>query len=260
MKRLIYQVYVGKRSKLYDHCVSSVADYCKLHGIDHEVQRTPILRITPDPFTTNRSKEATARLGYLPIYEKENAFNYLRSYDQVGIVDADIWIRPKSPNVFDQVPSQFDFGGVVEREMPIHDRYKAKIINYSRMQYSSIRNVDWKWNASGAEFFNMGMMILNDSVKDYLRGMTPEQFLRQPRYKPFVDGLGAWKWSTDQTMLNTWVKEEKMQLKRLPFQWNALYSALKPGQVQKANFVHFFLKDKLPMRGENVDELMKMVK
>ena len=29
MKRLIYQVYTGKRSKLYDHCTASVKAYAK---------------------------------------------------------------------------------------------------------------------------------------------------------------------------------------------------------------------------------------
>ena len=90
MKRLIYQVYVGKKSKLYDHCTASVKAYCKAHDIDYVLQDQPILMITPDPFQTNRSKEATARLGYLPIYEKENAFAYLRTYDQVAIIDSDV--------------------------------------------------------------------------------------------------------------------------------------------------------------------------
>ncbi len=64
-KRVIYQVYVGKRSKLYDHCVESVKDYCKLHNIEHVVQRQPILKIKPDVFATNRSKES---------YEKHGGF------------------------------------------------------------------------------------------------------------------------------------------------------------------------------------------
>jgi len=120
MKRLIYQVYVGRRSKLYDHCVDSVDDYCKEHNIDHVVQRTPILRIKPDVFSTNRSRESYEKHGgYLPIFEKENAFTYWPKYDQIAIIDADIWIRPGSPNIFDELTSEYDFGGVVEREMPI---------------------------------------------------------------------------------------------------------------------------------------------
>lgn len=260
MKRLIYQVYVGKRSKLYDHCTASVKAYAKVIGADYECQRSPILMIKPDPFLTNRSRESYEKHGgYLPIYEKENAFTYLKSYDQVAIIDADIWIRPGSPNIFDEVPPEYSFGGVVEREMPITDQYKAKIINYSRMQYLSIKNVDWKWNDAGGEFFNMGMMVLNKSIEKYLNGETPRQFLNRPRFKPFIDGMGAWKWSTDQTLLNTWVKEEKMNVKHLSFHWNGLYTGIKMNRIKECHFVHFFLKDKLPNRGENVEELMESI-
>lgn len=258
MKRLIYQVYLGKRSKLYDHCVSSVADYCKVHGIDHVVQRTPILRIKPDVFQTNRSKESYEKHGgFLPIYEKENAFTYLKSYNQVSIVDADIWIRPGSPNIFDDLGDSYDFGAVVERDMPITPRYKAKITAYSKGQYGSIRNVDWKWNDSGAEFMNMGLMVMNQSIHEYLKGETPLQFLNRPRFKGFIDGLGAWKWSTDQTLLNTWIREEKMRIKNMHWKWNGLYGA--NTKIQECHFVHFFLKDHLPNKGENVEELMKNV-
>ena len=257
MKRLVYQVCVGKKSKLYEHCIASVAAYCKEHGIDHVVQRTPILFIKPDPFMTNRSKEATARLGYLPIYEKENALVYLKTYDQVAIIDSDIWIRPGSPNIFSDVQLDVDFAGVVEREMPITPEYKIKIANYSKMQYSSIRNVDWQWNELGGEFFNMGMMVLNKSIEKYLNGETPNQFLNRSRFKPFVDGLGAWKWSTDQTLLNTWIKEENMNIQRMHWKWNGLYTA--NTKIKDCHFVHFFLKDKLPYQGEDVEQLMKDV-
>jgi len=257
MKRLIYQVYVGKKSKLYDHCTASVKAYCKAHDIDYVLQDQPILMITPDPFQTNRSKEATARLGYLPIYEKENAFAYLRTYDQVAIIDSDVYIRPDAPNIFKDLESEYDFGGVVEREMPITDAYKSKIRGYSAMQYQTIKHVDFKPNNLGYEFMNMGIMVMNKSVLNYLKGMTPLQFIRQPKYKAFVDGLGAWKWSTDQTLLNTWIKEDKLKVKNMHWKWNGLFSA--NTKIKECHFVHFFLKDKLPQAGENVEELMKKI-
>jgi hypothetical protein len=258
MKRLIYQVYTGKKSKLYDHCTASVAQYAKAIGADYICQTTPILMIKPDPFVTNRSKESYEKYGgYLPIYEKENAFTYLKSYDSVAVIDADIWIRPGSPNVFDGLPFEFDFGAVVEREMPITPQYVNKIVNYSRMQYSTIRNVDWKWNDRGGEFMNMGVMVMNKSVEKYLNGETPKQFLNRPRFKPFIDGMGAWKWSTDQTLLNTWIREEKMKIKNMDWKWNGLFTA--NTHIKECHFVHFFLKDLLPERGENVDQLMKAV-
>jgi len=258
MKRLIYQVYVGKKSKLYDHCVASVKAYCKKYGIDHEVQKTPILMIKPDVFQTNRSKESYEKYGgYLPIYEKENAFAYLKSYDQVAIIDADIWIRPDAPNIFEDLEEEYAFGGVVERTMPLNSAYKSKIQNYSRMQYGNLKSINWKWNDLGAEFFNMGMMVMNKRISKYLRGETPVQFIRRPEFKPFVDGMGPWKWSTDQTLLNTWVKEEKMPVKNMNWKWNGLFTA--NTKIKECHFVHFFLKDKLPNRGENVDELRKLV-
>jgi len=260
MKRMIYQVAVGSKSKLYEHCIQSCADYCETHGIDHIVQRIPILKIKPDVFATNRSKESYEKHGgFLPIYEKENAFSYWDQYDQIAIIDADIWVRPGSANIFDKIPDNASFAGVVEREMPITQKYAQKIANYSRMQYNNIRNVDWKWNDRGAEFFNMGMMVMNSSLLQYLNGETPKQFLSRPRFKPFVDGAGNWKWSTDQTLLNTWIKEEKIPTKHLSYHWNGLYSALQPGRINECNFVHFFLKDKLPNRGEDVASLMKTV-
>lgn len=261
MKKLIYQVYIGKRSKLYDHCTASVKAYAKRIGADYEVQRSPILMIKPDVFMTNRSPESYEKHGgFLPIYEKENAFAYLRSYDQVAIVDADIFIRDDAPDIFDVLPSEYDFGAVLERDMPINNQYRAKIANYSRMQYgmNTLRPL-FNWNEAGANFYNMGMIVLNKSFAKYLNNQTPLQFLRQPRFKSFIDGMGAWKWSTDQTLLNVFIKEDNVKVKNLDWKWNALYTAVHQNKIKDAYFIHFFLKDKLPARGENVEELMKNV-
>lgn len=262
MKRIIYQVAVGPRSKLYEHCIASVASYCKEHDIEHVVQRQPILRIKPDVFATGRSKESYEKHGgFLPIFEKENAFPYLNTHDQVAIIDSDIWIRPGSPNIFNQMlDANYSFGGVVEREMPCTFQYRQKIKNYSHMQYSNLKKVNWKWDSmSGAEFFNMGMMVLNKTINQYIRGKSPREFLMQPKYKDFVDGIGNWKWSTDQTLLNYWLKEEKMDCRHLEYKWNALFTGIEMDMIKDAYFVHFFLKDKLPDRGENVEQLMEMV-
>jgi len=259
MKRLIYQVYLGKPSKLYDACVKSAAEYCKKYNIDHVVQKTPILRIAPDVFASNRSKEATAKYGgFLPIYEKENAFDQFDKYDQIAIVDADIWIRPTAPNIFDDLDTSVDFAGVIEREMPIQSWYQQKIINYSHMQYSTLAkkaNIDK--NKLGFEFYNMGLMVMNKSITQYLKGQTAREFITRAEFKDFVDGKGPWKWSTDQTLLNYWVRKEKMKQQHLDWKWNALYTAVK--NPKEAHFVHFFLKDKLPSAGENVKQLIKDV-
>ena len=260
MKRLIYQVYVGgKKSNLYETCIESARKYCEKYGIDHIVQTKPILRIRPDIFTSNRSEESYMKYGgYLPIYEKENAFKYFDRYDQIAIIDADIFIKESAPNLFEDL-GDHDFGAVCEREAPIQKWYKDKITNYSRMQYSSLTDVDWKWNTSGGEFFNMGLMVMNKSFTKYLKGQSPQQFLKRYEFQRFVDGLGSWKWSTDQTLLNWWIKKEKMNVKHLDWKFNALYTAVDENKITDAHFIHFFLKDKLPLGGENVEQLLKQI-
>lgn len=257
---MIYQVYVGKRSALYDFCVASVKEYCERYDIDHVVQTTPILRIKPDVFVTNRSRESYEKHGgFLPIYEKENAFDYFDQYDQIAIVDADIYIKSDAPNIFEDLPQEYDFGAVVERDMPITDQYRGKIAAYSKGQYSPLKDVDWQWNQSGAEFCNMGLMVMNKSFQKYLKGQSALEFITRLEFKDFVDGQGSWKWSTDQTLLNWFIRKEKMNIKRMDWKWNALYKGVRDEALPEAHFIHFFLRDKLPNRGENVEQLKSVV-
>lgn len=262
MKRLIYQVYTGKKSELYDFCVDSVMAYCEKYNIDHVIQRQPLMRIKPDVFATNRSKESYEKYGgFLPIYEKENAFDYWDLYDQIAIIDADIYIRPDAPNIFNQLEEDTDFAGVVEREMPILPWYQQKIKNYSQMQYAPLAN---KVNFAplpntGYEFYNMGLMVMNKSISKYLRGESGKEFIERPEFKDFIDGKGAWKWSTDQTLLNYWVRKEKMKQQHLDPRFNVLYTTVEKKFLDEAYFIHFFLKDKLPERGENVEKLREHV-
>lgn len=274
MKRLIYQVYTGKKSRLYDHCTASVKAYCDelntkekpQNRVDYIVQTIPKMMIKPDVFATNRSKESYEKYGgFLPIYEKENAFDYWDKYDQICIIDADIWIRPGSPNIFDEMDNETEFAGVVERSAPILPWYKQKLAGYTKMQYSNLKDVDWKWNDAGGHFYNMGMMLMNRQLVNYLplqsngKRQSGKQFIERPEFKKFVDGLGAWKWSTDQTLLNWWVKKENMIQQELSWKYNALFTAIPDDKIKEAYFVHFFLKDKLPNSGENVEQLMEKV-
>lgn len=256
---MIYQVSVGKPSKLYEHCIESVAHYCARHDIDHIVQTTPKLRIKPDIFSSGRSEESYMKYGgYLPIFEKENAFDYLDRYEQIAIVDADIYIRNDAPDVFSDFGTDHAFGAVAEREMDIQTWYGNKIKGYSHMQYAILNNrgLDFKPNHLGFEFFNMGMMLLNSKqFKPYLKGQNPHDFLMRMEFKDFVDGVDAYKWSTDQTLLNYFLKKYKIPTKHMDCKWNGLYSAV--NNIKDCHFVHFFLKDKLPNGGENVEELMK---
>jgi hypothetical protein len=236
--RLIYQVAVGEVPAFYQTCIDSVARYAKRIGADHIVQREPILRIAP--LKSCRSANAL-RLGYLPIYEKECAFAYLGQYDQVLILDADIYVRDSAPDIFEE--AQTPFAGVLERAMPLTPVYAEKVRKHSRGQFETLTDVDWDWNQDGAAYFNMGLMLLHRSLLYYLHD-TPEQFIRRPEFERFVNGEGHWKWSTDQTLLNYWLKKDRIPCSNLDWRWNALYGAVQDSRA--AYFVHFFLAAKQP--------------
>lgn len=262
MKRLIYQVAVSKPSKLYEHCIKSVREYADRHDIAHFIQTEPKLRIKPDPFNMGRSKESYEKYGgYLPIFEKENAFEELDDFDQIAIVDADIYIRPDAPNIFDDFGTDHAFGAVIEREMPLTKQYQQKIRRYSNMQYASLHNrgIDFDPQPElGYEFANMGMILLNsEKFKSHLNGQTPREFLDRIEFKDFVDGVGPWKWSTDQTLLNYFIRKHNVSFKHMDWKWNGLFTA--NTRIDECHFVHFFLKDHLPEQGENVEELMRQI-
>ena len=83
--------------------------------------------------------------------------------------------------------------------------------------------------------------------------------MARPEFRDFIDGIGYFRWSTDQMLLNWWVKKTQMPRKNLDWRWNALYKAVTDDCLPDAYFVHFFLKDLLPERGENVDQLMQLI-
>jgi hypothetical protein len=264
MKRLIFQVSVGPQSDLYKHCIRSVHYYCERNGIDHFVQTTPKLWIKPDPFTGQRSAESYEKYGgFLPIFEKENVFDYFDKYDQIAVVDADIFIKDDAPNVFDDVDPTVHMGAQFERELPCNPRYSRQIKNYSREQLNNsvCRNYEWDFDhPNGGEFFNSGMIVYNcKKMLEVLGDTTPKQFMDRPDFKDFVDGIGPFRWQTDQIMLNYWAKKDNLTVQHIDWKFNALFSALEQGKISEAHFIHFFMRHKLPNNGENIEELMNAI-
>lgn len=235
MKRLIFQVGVGPRRNLWERCIKSVAQYAASHGIEHRVLREPILRIVPK--ASQRSKEAVARLGYLPIYEKQNALGLLGEYDQIAVIDSDVYARPGAPNIFEEVPPECDFAAVTERSMPITEAYARKLAKYEPQQYGPLKGV-------GLPFFQMGIVVMNKSLRR-LCPESPKDFVQRPEFERFVNGEGAWRWQTEQTLFNWWLRSSAANVVALPWTWHGLYGAVKPGTIEHCAFVHFFLSDHL---------------
>lgn len=253
MKTLIYQVKVGNPPPFYDICIDSVKKYCEKYNIHHLVQTEPILKIKP-----YNSKRPRLKLGYLPVFEKENAFNYFDDYDAIAIIDSDIYIRDISPNLFEQLNDNTVFAGVRERDMPLTPAYITKIKKFSRAQYGKVRSVMNKWHPNyGYSFYNMGMMLCSNKMKEYLNGETPEQFIRRKEFEPMVNGEGDYRWSTDQTLLNYWIQKNKITTQNLDWKWNALVKGVRDDKLSEAYFLHFFLANNLPKKGAEIPELIK---
>jgi hypothetical protein len=248
---LIYQVAVGETPPFYDLCITSVAKYCARYRIEHVVQREPRLKIRPRQ--SCRSANAL-RLGYLPIFEKAMALNYLDGARSVLILDADVYVRPSAPNIFEEQTGS-DFAAVLEREMPLTNEYAHKVCKYSYGQYVDLDDVDWQWSEKGAAFFNMGVMLLGPRFGTYLHGQTPREFLERPEFERFVNGQGHWRWSTDQTLWNYWLKKTGLSVRSMDWRFNALYNAVR--SVADAYFVHFFLAAKLPQGGLEIPAIIE---
>ena len=249
-KRLIYQVAVADVPDFYWDCIRSVNRYAEGLPCEHIVQTRPTLRVTP---TNSKRSENALRHGFLPIYEKENAFGYFDQFDQILILDADVYIQRDAPNIFEQ--SDAPFAGVLEREMPLTPQYRVKVRKHSEGQFRRLNTVNWFWDERGAHYYNMGMMLLNKSIVPYFEGQTPEQFLQRPEFAEFINGDGHWRWSTDQTMLNWWLKHSGIQCDSLDWRWNGLFGA--NDRALDAHFVHFFLSAKLPRKGAEIPEIIK---
>lgn len=261
MKKLVYQVAIGAQSKLYDFCTNSAKEYANRIGADYIKQTQPILRIAPNPFMNEREGKTGGwkKLGYMPIFEKENVFSYFKDYDQCCVIDADIYVKPDAPDIFKDFGFRHAVGSVYEGDLPINDIYANKIRNYSQM--IKMFQLDWERNNNtGYQFFNSGVMLYNsDMMNKILRGMTPKQFLEQPMLSDFINGKGPLKWQSDQITLNYWFKKNKIEVKKLDWKWNALYGAVKEDKIKECYFAHFFLRDHLPNKGENIEEIISYV-
>jgi hypothetical protein len=249
MRRLIFQVAVGEVPAFYGPCMESVRQYAARIGADYEALSEPELRIVPKK--SQRSENAL-RLGYLPIFEKEAGFGRLGftektvGYDQVCILDADVYVRDCAPNIFD-VAEGFDFAGVRECDLPLQPQFERKIVNYAKDQYGD----------KNFHFYNMGVTVWSANVLTYLNGETPKQFIERPEFEKFVNGEGKYRWSTDQTLLNTWVRKSGMTTRCLEWRWNCMYDYVIPTALrQEPYFVHFALAANMPHKGAEIPDII----
>lgn len=254
MRNLIYQVNIIQGEDTYADCIKSVAAYCKKYDIEHIVQTEPLLKIKPKTNYRNRKyfeydekirkyhRFHTVHVPYLLIYEKENAFDLLHSYDNICILDRDILIRHFAPNIFDEI-EDYEFAGVLERDQPVLSNsnfYKSRKRLSIQQFYSLKDEANFKWNKNGAAYYNCGMMLLSNKIKRYIENETAKDFLSRTEFERFIEGENDWHLSTEQTLMNFWIKKYKVKTKDLSWKWNAFYGILSEQKINEAFFVHFF--------------------
>jgi hypothetical protein len=54
-------------------------------------------------------------------------------------------------------------------------------------------------------------------------------------------------------------KKKKMKCKNMDWRCNSLYTAVTKDSQRESFFTHFFLRDYLPQRGENIEEILKPI-
>lgn len=262
-KRIIFQVNIPYEleSKLYKFCNDSVARYCEKNGFDHFILREAKMKISPDMERTGRNKDGLLKKAKntLPIFEKEYGFNYLKEYDQVAIIDSDIYIRENAPNVFEELEDDYCFGGVLERDLPMTGAHHKKAKGYSRDMFDRLNDVKWEYKKDVADYMNMGMIVMNNSIVKYFSGQTPTEFIRRPEFKDLVDGMGLWRYSTDQVLLNYWLKKDGVPTKHMDWRWNTLYRGAEDKYLKEGYFIHFFLKNQINKKGEDINAIKKIL-
>jgi hypothetical protein len=103
----------------------------------------------------------------------------------------------------------------------------------------------------------MGLMLFTNKISKYLNGESPEQFIKRKEFERFVNGEGQWKWSTDQTLLNYWLRNYNIPRQTISWKWNALYKGIEDRFLKEAYFIHFFLSANLPKKGDEIPEIIE---
>jgi hypothetical protein len=210
-----------------------MAAYADRIGVDYHCQRHAILRIAPK---NSRRSASALKLGYLPILEKTSALDYLDRYDSVAVIDADVWVSPIAPSIFDQC-QWAHMNAVFERHLPLNRAYQKKLDSYERNMFGPLDGV-------GLPFFNGGVMVFHQNIREFIPESAAE-FLQREELQRFIDGVGQWRYSTDQVLWNWVAGATGMDVAGLAPRFNWLYGMVEKGWESHGWFHHFLLSSHL---------------
>jgi len=162
MKTAIYTLNIQiRKNDIFQDCVQSISNYAERTGSDF-IMRTAIL----DHVLSDEQDYKNV------IMEKFYIRELLRYYDRVLYLDADILVKPDSPNVFEYYAdpdwlylyNEVDYNGVD------YDQYIEKVKN----KY----HIPWTKNDNGRyDFYNAGVMLVGRSGVEAFEFVEPEYFI-----------------------------------------------------------------------------------
>jgi len=134
-----------------------------------------------------------------PHWAKFSIYELLKKqYNRIAFIDADILIRPDTPNIFDVVPEEqlgiFNEGTYTPRAMCIHEVKKVFNVPLPR------------WN--GKDYYNTGVMVVSRDHRHIFR--VDEDI------KPLRNSFG------EQTYLNMKIMSSDVKIFSLPFKFNRM--------------------------------------
>lgn len=260
MRYLIFQVIVGDYNSFFEFCAESVNRYCKKYNIDHVIQRTPILKITPHNISTeepivikNNSLNFTRlqnieKLGYWPEFERFNGLSFYDRYENICILDADIFIKESAPNIFEDFNDDAAFVYTLDQpwisENNIKNISRSFFKDYHRVYKTAKIPFQNKFNVNCYDIFNNSLMLFNSNfLKKQLNNRAIIEWLKENNYKLFVGnlqqnfrqaGIG-----TD-IFTNYFTFNIDININRLDWKWNLEYNDFcdKPS-LEQSYFIHF---------------------
>ena len=128
-------------------------------------------------------------------------------YDQILIADADTCIHPNAPNMFELTDRKF----CVVQNYGNYDWVDRSITTYQKEFFTDI-------DIPLSEYFNSGVVILNKDHKSLYETALEFYHENQERLVHLQNRVQV---GTDQPVMNFLVKQENIDVKFLPFEWNS---------------------------------------
>jgi FkbM family methyltransferase len=236
---IVTYAYCGNTSFSYVtlHTIPTIRYYakrCRADFICHEEE--------PPHFDGTYSLRARMML-----YKFDVIYKALETYDRVLWIDADVIVRPDSPNLFDLVSEdRFACGegyGLADRLTPQHVR--DSMFGWCKRIWEICQVNNWRVPEVGCQVLDTGVMLASQQHQD----------LFTPLWGTIPENNGGCE---EQLALNIRFFLSDHKLFALPMCFNCPYVFFKPQHVERFNyFIHYALLDNEQKAGYAIEHLIR---